>query len=156
MAALAACLLCAAPAAAETVTGTATVRILQAITVAKTGDLNFGKVISAANAGAVGVALDGSRTCGTGLTCFGTTSAGNFVVTGSPGETVTLALDSGIALLTNGYGQSMNVALALSTAAISLPSTGSGSFTVGGTLSVGANQQAGTYAGRYSISVNYQ
>ena len=33
---------------------------------------------------------------------------------------------------------------------------GTDTFNVGGTLSVGANQAAGSYSGTYTVSVNYQ
>lgn len=40
--------------------------------------------------------------------------------------------------------------------AFQLSGTGTGNFTVGGTLTVGANQTAGTYNGSFSVSVEYQ
>jgi len=46
-------------------------------------------------------------------------------------------------------------ALSTSTSALTLTG-GVGSFNVAGTLSVGANQAAGTYTGQYNVSVNYQ
>lgn len=141
---------------AATVSGTATVRILQAITVTKTADLNFGKVVAAAGASSVTISPDGVRICGTGLTCFGESSAGSFAVTGTPGETVVIALESPTTELTNGLGQSMTATLALNLQALTLQGNNPGTFKVGGTLTVGANQASGTYAGRFNVSVNYQ
>jgi hypothetical protein len=36
------------------------------------------------------------------------------------------------------------------------PGTVGGSFQVGGTLSVGANQASGDYAGAFNVTANYQ
>ncbi|MBX9797100.1 DUF4402 domain-containing protein [Sphingomonas sp.] len=144
----------AVPAQAQSATGDATVRILQAITVTKAADLNFGKVLPSGAASTVAIAADGSRTCGAGLSCFGTTTAGAFNVTGSAGETVSVAIDNPTITLSNG-AQSMTVALTASTNSLQLVG-GNGSFRVAGTLNVGANQAAGTYNGQYSVSVSYQ
>ena len=139
----------AVPAHAETAQGDATVKILQAITV-----LNFGNVVPSAAAATVAVGEDGTRTCGTGLNCYGTTTSGAFNVTGSAGETVSVGIDNPTIQLSNGT-QSMAVALSTSTRSLTLAG-GAGSFRVAGTLSVGANQAAGTYTGQYNVSVNYQ
>lgn len=144
----------AVPAHAETARGDATVKILQAITVSKTADLNFGNVVPSAAAATVAVGEDGTRTCGTGLSCYGTTTSGAFNVTGTAGETVSVGIDNATIQLSNGT-QSMAVALSTSTSSLTLAG-GTGSFRVGGTLSVGANQAAGTYTGQYNVSVNYQ
>ena len=142
------------PAHAETAQGDATVKILQAITVTKAADLNFGNVVASASAATVAVGEDGTRTCGTGLNCYGTTTAGAFNVTGAAGETVSVGIDTPSIQLSNGT-QSMAVALTTATSSLTLAG-GTGSFRVAGSLSVGANQAAGTYTGQYNVSVNYQ
>ncbi|MBX9816197.1 MAG: DUF4402 domain-containing protein [Sphingomonas sp.] len=144
----------AVPAQAETAQGDATVKILQAITVTKAADLNFGNVVPSASAATVSVGEDGTRNCGAGLNCYGTTTAGAFNVTGAAGETVSVGIDTPTIQLSNG-SQSMSVALSTATSALTLAG-GTGSFRVAGALSVGANQAAGTYTGQYNVSVNYQ
>ncbi|MBB3981709.1 hypothetical protein GGR44_001356 [Sphingobium fontiphilum] len=144
-----------APAHATSATGDATVKILQAITVAKSSDLNFGKVLASSTASTVAIAESGTRTCGSGLSCYGTTTAGAFNVTGSTGETVSVAIDNPTITLSDGGANAMTVALNTSTSSMTLAG-GTGSFKIAGTLNVGANQAAGTYAGQYSVSVNYQ
>lgn len=144
----------AVPAQAETAQGDATVKILQAITVTKAADLNFGNVVPSASAATVSVGEDGTRSCGTGLNCYGTSTAGAFNVTGTAGETVSVGIDTPTIQLSNG-SQSMSVALSTATSSLTLAG-GTGSFRVAGALSVGANQAAGTYTGQYNVSVNYQ
>lgn len=144
----------ATPAAAQTATGDVSVRILQAITVSKTADLNFGRVVAGTAAGSVVVAEDGTRTCAAALRCLGSTTGAAFAVTGTAGETVTVAIDTPSIQLTSGANR-MTVALSTQTRTMTL-SAGNNAFRVGGALSVGANQAAGTYTGQFTVSVNYQ
>ncbi len=143
------------PAYAATGNGTASVKILRAITVTKTADLYFGKILPSASASTVAVAESGSRTCGAGLGCYDTATSGAFSVVGTSGEVVSVSLDSATATLSDGASHSMTVNLATSTSALTLAG-GTGTFKVAGTLNVGASQADGTYTGQYSVSVNYQ
>ncbi len=149
--------LIAAPAAAQTSgRGDASVRVLQSITVAKSADLNFGRVLPATSASTVVVAENGGRTCGANLRCFGATTAAGFTVTGTAGETVSVTIANPRVTLTNGSaGQTMVVTIATGTTSLVLIG-GTGTFRVGGTLNVGANQAPGTYSGQFTVSVNYQ
>lgn len=144
------------PAYAASATGGATVKILQAITVTKSSDLDFGKIVPSASASTVAIAEDSTRTCGAGLSCYGTTAAGAFDITGSAGESVTVAIDNPNITLSDGGSNSMAVALNTTTTGLTLSGAGAGSFKVAGTLNVGANQAAGVYSGQYSVSVSYQ
>jgi len=143
------------PAFAASGNGTTSVKILRAITVTKTADLYFGKILPSATASTVAVAESGARTCGAGLGCYGTPTSGAFSVVGTSGEVVSVSLDSATATLSDGASHSMTVNLATTTAALTLAG-GTGTFKIAGTLNVGANQVDGTYTGQYSVSVNYQ
>ncbi len=144
-----------APAAhAATATGTAKAKILRQITLSNTSDLQFATVISGATASTVAVSTAGGVTCGTGLTCTGTTTAANFDITGTNGAVVVVGGDANVTL--NGsLGGTMNSTLSYSATNVTLGATG-GSFQVGGTLSVGANQTAGDYSGTFNVTANYQ
>lgn len=143
------------PAYAASGNGTASVKILRAITVTKSSDLYFGKILPSASAATVAVAESGARTCGAGLGCYDTATSGGFHVVGTTGEVVSVSLDSATATLSDGASHSMTVNLATSTTALTLTG-GAGDFKVAGTLNVGASQADGTYTGQYSVSVNYQ
>ena len=96
----------------------------------------------------------GAATCGAGLTCTGTTTAGSFDVQGTSGAVVLVGGDSSVTL--NGsLGGTMTSTLSYSAPNITLGATG-GSFQVGGTLSVGANQASGDYSGSFNVTANYQ
>lgn len=144
----------AAGAWAQSATGTASVRIVQALSVAKTSDLDFGRIVTGGSAGTVTIAADGSRACGGGLQCLGAVSAGGFTITGAAGETVAVAIDSPNIQLSNGT-DTMAVALQPSVQSLVL-AEGKGQLRIAGILSVGANQPPGVYSGQYSVSVNYQ
>lgn len=140
---------------AATTTADAKARILSQITVSKVSgqDLDFGAIVSGASASTVQISTAGSRTCGAGITCSGTTSAAGFSITGTTGETVTIGSDANVTLNGPG-GATMSATLASSLATLTLD--GSDGFTVGGTLGVNASQAAGNYSGTFNVTVNYQ
>ncbi|MDQ4418995.1 DUF4402 domain-containing protein [Sphingobium sp. DEHP117] len=135
-------------------TASATATILSPITVTKTADLAFGKIIAGASSGTVTISAAGSLTCAAALTCSGTTAAAAFDVSGSSSEIVTITPDSSVTL-TSG-ANSMSASLNASAATLTLNGSGAGSFTVGGVLTVGASQAAGSYSGNFNVTVNYQ
>ncbi len=78
----------------------------------------------------------------------------NFDITGTNGAVVVVGGDANVTL--NGsLGGTMNSTLSYSATNVTLGATG-GSFQVGGTLSVGANQTAGDYSGTFNVTANYQ
>jgi hypothetical protein len=81
-AALAVMALASAANAAETATATAEADVVQAFTVTKDADLDFGAIVVAAAGGNVSVSAAGALTCGAGFVCHGSTSAAAFSVDG--------------------------------------------------------------------------
>jgi hypothetical protein len=153
-AAIAALAMNASAAHAATATGTATAKILRQITLTNTSALQYATIISGATASTVSVSTSGAVNCGSGLTCTGTTTAANFDVQGTSGALVLVGGDASVTL--NGsLGGTMTSSLTYSSANITLGATG-GSFQVGGTLNVGANQTAGDYTGTFNVTANYQ
>lgn len=145
----------ASPVHGAVTTGSATVKVLQAVTVTKGADLDFGKVVTGQSASTVRVAEDGSRSCGAGLTCIGPTSSALFNITGTANESVMVSIDQRRITLAASNTLTMTVDLTVPTDVIVLHA-GKGSFRVGGTLNVGPNQAAGTYTGTFMVSVDYQ
>tara|TARA_B110001454_G_scaffold138436_1_gene128640 strand:- start:3067 stop:3555 length:489 start_codon:yes stop_codon:yes gene_type:complete len=138
---------------AATASASAAANILSPITVTKTSDLDFGKIVAGASASTVTLTSAGALTCGSGLTCSGTHNAAAFNVAGSTGEIVTVASDASVTLISG--ANSMTASLAPSAASLTLAG-GAASFNVGGVLSVGASQAAGAYTGTFNVTVNYQ
>ncbi len=144
-------------------TGTATATILEQITVTSDRNLSFGAIAPGTSAGDVVVNSAGTRTsCGvtasTGV-CLGTTTSARFNIAGSASRSVAITVPSSTFTLTNTTGtgaETMNLtALSSSAATATLSTTGTASFTMGGTLSVGASQVAGDYEGTFTVTVQY-
>ncbi len=164
-AALAAAALTAGTAyAQDSATATASATILQSITVTSSQPLDFGTIVPGGAAATVVVTpgsgtVASTRTCGTGLTCSGGFTRAVFDVTGTHAALVDITGDASV-LIENADGDTMNVALTYSNASVTLvrataASTPAASFYVGGTLSVAADQPAGSYAEIFNVTVDY-
>lgn len=138
---------------AATASATARAKILRQVTVTNTSDLQFGTIVTGAAASTVDIDSAGARTCGAGLVCTGTTTAADFTIGGTTGSVVTISVPATVTL--NSGGNSMSATLAASAATATMVGN-AGSFSVGGTLTVGASQADGDYAGTFTATVNYQ
>lgn len=139
-----------APASAEAV-------VVRRLSLVKTEDLDFGTLIPGAVPGTATVnPLTGARTVTGGVTAAGGTPLrAEFVGAGTIGLFTIVTLGAS-PTLANGTGGTMATALALDGPALRLlPGTGVQTFRVGGTLTVGANQAIGDYAGNFVLTVNY-
>jgi len=141
-----------ANAATETVGADA--EIIEAVTLDNAVNIDFGTIASDATGGTVSVTADaaGTRACGT-LTCVGTASSGSLEITAASGQTVDITMPTAAVSLTSGTN-SMSMTPTVSSA--SFTSAGTDTVYFGGTLTVSANQAAGTYAGSFDVDVDYQ
>jgi Mat/Ecp fimbriae major subunit len=141
---------------ADTESATATVQILGAVELTKYADLDLGTVAAGAASGTVALPTSSNtRTC-TGVTCVGTASRARFQVTAATNGYVIAITHSPTASLTNGVGAPMSLTLASSAASINFNSAALQDIFIGGTLTVGANQAAGTYNGTFNVTADYQ
>lgn len=138
---------------AATANASARAKLLSQVTVTQQTDLEFGTIVAGTSASTVAINAFGARTCGAGLACTGTTTAAAFLVTGTAGRIVTVSVPAAITL-SNGT-DTMNASLAASAPGLLL-GVGGASFTVGGTLDVGANQVDGDYSATFTATVDYQ
>jgi hypothetical protein len=146
-------------------TASATATVITPMNITKNADLAFGKIAAGATSGTVKVSTSGgaSVTGGT-TTAGGTPTAANFTITGDNSATYAIDLTGTTATLT-GAGTPMALALAMDFAGDgsgtttvttgALSGTGSQTLYVGGTLTVGASQVAGTYSGSIAVAVAY-
>ncbi|MEK6636641.1 MAG: DUF4402 domain-containing protein [Pseudomonadota bacterium] len=138
---------------AATASATAKAKILRQVTLTNTSDLQFGTIVSSPTASTVLVSTTGVRTCGSGLVCSGTSTAAGFNVTGTNNQVVSVSVPT-LVTLTSG---TFSMVADLATSATSLTISGnSGSFAVGGTLNVGADQSDGDYEGTFNVTADYQ
>ena len=154
----------AGSAMAATATASSTTTVVTPIAVSKAADLSFGNIAAGGTAGTVTVSPDGSRSVTGGtVTAGGTTTAAQFNVTGQSGLTYAIDFTGTSATLTSGANTMTFTAISDTTAsAITSGTATTGTLTggaqtiyVGGSLTVGANQVAGTYTGNISVAVDY-
>jgi Mat/Ecp fimbriae major subunit len=129
----------------------------QTVGIAKEANLAFGKIArSSGTATATArVRPNGAMNCNIRLICLGGQSAAQFRITGTLNSTVTIQSDTNISLVAPG-GNTMNVVLELSTTLLTITLKKGNLLKVGGTLSVASQQAAGSYAGNFTITVDYQ
>lgn len=145
-----------AQAAPATASATAKARVLKQITVTNTADLDFGTIVAGTSAAAVAVSTGGARTCAAALTCTGTVTAASFDVSGTNNAVVTVTGDNSVSL-TNGTGGTMSASLTRSATTLTLTNSAvGGTFQVGGSLALAANQADGAYTGTFNVTVDYQ
>jgi len=148
--------LSATGAEAATASATARARVLRALTLTNDNrPLDFGAVVAVATPGTVTIDSAGTRSaCTGGISCSGSVSAALFDLTGTATEVVTIDAAASVTL-TSGLN-TMSATLSESTTSTTLDATGAGSFAVGGTLTVAANQAEGVYTGTFNVTANYQ
>ena len=168
LAALVACWAAASPAQAATGTGEGRAVIIRPATLVNTGPLSFGNLISGPTPGTATVSPAGARSTTGGVTPVGgTVSAAAFTAMNDSGGWLNLLRiirpTSPITLTRVGGGATMtvdNFTLSVGNGLFGsgwyfVPSNTVFTFTVGGRLSVAANQMPGTYTGTFEITVDY-
>ncbi len=145
---------------AVTADGTGTANIVAPLAISNSAGLRFGDIApNVSAAGVVTIATDDTKTCAAALTCFttSTTGAAAFTVSGFSGAAYDITVPATVQLDGQGpaTGQSMSASLTGSKASGTLVG-GTDSFTVGGALTVGANQAVGAYSGTFTVTVEYQ
>ena len=125
--------------------------------------LNFGSITAngLVAPSTVVVSPADALTCGTNLTCTGTAAAPTFNVSGFADQTVAVSFPSATAQLNRSGGAlgSMSVTMdvsAFTTSANTVTLTGgTGSVSIGGTLTVNPTQAPGVYTGAVNVQVEY-
>lgn len=140
----------------STDSATANATIIAAIQLANVTSLEFGDIVQDTAAGTVTVDTAGAATT-SGLTHLGGESAAQFDVTGDSSKTFAVTLPANGTVSLAGPGAAMGVDSFTSSCSSTCALTGgNGSFTVGATLSVAANQVAGSYTGTFDVTVAYE
>ena len=135
------------------------------LSIAKVLDLNFGKFVAGGSPGTVVVDTANAQSVTGGVTTtagLGTTAkAATFTVTGQADSTYAITYPATLPLT----GPGADMAIGTFTNAVSdgsvaagigtLPAAGTHTLSVGATLSVAADQVAGSYSGSFDVTVNY-
>ena len=139
-------------------TGNATAEVLAPLTLTAGVAMDFGQVAAVTGAtSTVVLSAAGVTTTTGGAIAGGTPVAGGFSVTGNDSLAYDISLPTST-LLTGGTGPDITVDTFTSNKPGNSSNTSGGAdtFTVGATLNLADGQGFGTYAGTYSISVDYQ
>ncbi|WP_050742541.1 DUF4402 domain-containing protein [Deferribacter desulfuricans] len=127
---------------AASATGTATLDVIQALTITKNQDLNLGQVVQGDATGATVATTDAN--------------AASFTVTGQANAALSVTVDSSVTL-DDGSGNTINVSLTNDATSPALDATGSYTFHVGGSTGpIASSQPVGTYTGTFNVTVDYQ
>lgn len=147
-----------ATAIAATAGATANVVTLRPATMVKTGDLDFGSLIPGTG-GTVKInpSTNARSTTGGVTASGGSPSAARFVATGVIGLFATITLPNSIILVRSGGTEKMTVGTITTNGSTLRLFTGTPTLDVrvGGTLTVNANQVAGSYSGQFNVTVFY-
>lgn len=143
-------------------TASATTTIIQGMSVTNTSSLRFGAMIPGALGGTSTVAPNGSRSATGTITLLTSSSfpssAASFNLLGAPNLAYTITLPTSVILTRQGGSDTILLAAFTSSPAASgsLSSTGSGTLSVGGTITITGSQAAGLYSGSFTVTLAYQ
>jgi hypothetical protein len=133
-----------------------TAEIVSPLVIAKTDDLNFGTLLSPTAAATLIVQPDGDLAGDTNLRVVSGQSAkpASFAIAGDIGAVVYITLPAADYNVSNG-SETMTITNIVSdpSAQLTLGPGGSGEITVGATLEIDANQEAGTYTNASDLEV---
>jgi Mat/Ecp fimbriae major subunit len=146
---------------ADTKTATATVEVLKAVSITAVSDLDFGVIAASTGGGTVTIGASSAAVpSASGVTYIRGGAAASFKVSqASNGEVIEFSTGNINAL--TGAGADIPLSgLTLSQSTLtydsSLALASQPSIYVGGTISLGTNQVAGTYTGSFDVTADYQ
>ena len=138
---------------------TATATIVGPLALTKVSDMNFGTIAVTGTAGTVVLGTDNSRTAvGPALVPPAAGVAASFTVSGQASRTYTITLPANgtVSLISGANTMAANTFVHNAGANPTLSGAGAAAFTVGATLSVAANQAAGSYtSANFPVTINY-
>ena len=146
---------------ATPVSGTASATAFSPLSISESVPMNFGTIAGGALAGSVVLDTGGGRTPSGDVQVMasGPGNAASFQVSGEPNQAYTLVYSDGV--LANAGGQQIGLSSFTDNSPGTIPGAGTVTFQVGATLSIGANQAAGTYSTAngggipYTVTINY-
>ena len=158
-AALAAALLHAAPAPAETITAKVNAKVVKPLVVKRVQDLDLGTVLigSGTWSGAtVSLSRGGTLTCAAELTCSGATQVAIYNVSGSKQMTVHVSAPD-VTLVNQADATKTLTMIVDSPATVSLTNSGAKGvdFPLGGSIKLDSTTADGIYAGTFNVTVDY-
>lgn len=144
---------------AATQTAQVNATVAKPLVIAKVQDLDLGTITLGSGTwsnAAVSLTKGGTFTCGTNLTCTGTTQVATYNVQGSNQQTITISAPNVTMINQSDATQTLTL---ITDAPASVTLTNSGfpgvNFSIGGTINLNSTTAAGTYVGTFDVTVNY-
>jgi hypothetical protein len=138
----------------------ASANVVRILSVTSTSDLSFGSFAPGPTAGTVVMTAAGNRTATGGVVLVNASAGaqGTVNLAGTPSTSYAVTLPSSVTLTAASGGATMTLGsftTTLTGGAGSLNTAGTGSFGVGGTLTVAANQPISVYTGSFPVTLTY-
>ena len=134
-------------------TGQVSVGLLTLITAFEDNAMSFGTITPPVAGGKVVLSTGGTITPAAGFFFAGTPAAGVFTAHSIANFPAAVSFSTGDTV--NGPGTPMALGTFTNNAAANFDGSGNLTFKVGATLTVNANQAPGSYAGTYTVTVNF-
>lgn len=136
-------------------------RTVQPLAVTKARDLDFGNLVIGATAGrtTINPRTDArTRTGGVTLAGGGSPGAARFTAVGTPSRPVQVRLGPRPVLTRSGGSETLTMTALTMNGGVNRTLTAAGTLDlrIGGTLAVAANQVAGSYAGSFTVTIDYR
>lgn len=134
--------------------------VVRILSVASTSELSFGTFAAGTSSGTVVMSATGNRSATGGVTLVSSAGGtqGTVSLTGTPSTSYTVSFPGSVTLTATTGNATMNLGSFTTTLTGGqgiLNSGGSGSFGIGGTLSVSANQPIAVYVGSFTVTLSY-
>lgn len=158
-AAFACALLGAGPARAATQVATVNATVVKPLTITWLQDLDLGTIVlnpGTWTGATIKITRAGVFSCGTNVTCSGTTSVAQYNVTGSNNMTVRISAPN--VTLVNQSDSTKTLLLTVdSPGTVLLTSSGKpgNNFSLGGSITVNSTTPSGVYQGTFNVTVDY-
>ena len=142
----------------------AKVRILRPLTLVSSANLDLGDIVLSGTgtySATVKLSSGNVRTCAANVTCSGTTTVAKYDLTGTKGQNVTISAPDvtmtgpGSSTLTLKTKDASNNPYYSTTVALDA-TTGAGSVTIGGEVTVADTTPDGVYTGTFAVTAAYQ
>jgi len=143
--------------------GQASVEIISTMSIVETTAMDFGQLVPGTAVDTVSMDSAGTVTTAGGPVGAqefpgSTPTAALFTITGQPSSTIAVTVVDGAADLSGPGADIVFDSPVASSASVALDAAGSGTFTVGGDITIDPSQTAGTYtsATAYVVTIDYQ
>lgn len=148
----------------DNATASAGANIISPLTITKVSDLHFGDLVPSTTE-SVTVVMGQSGTITSEAQYYlstGTRTAASFTITGQPSHSYKIVADQTVTLVGQGAasGSTMTLTfdpnLSITGTSITMPSSGTETLNLGGSLVLAANQASGTYTVNFDVTVAYE